>query len=122
MRYSHLYQWGGTDLDLPSTGGYMYNNSGREYALGRFRGSDMLYMEGEYRFGITRNGLSGAVIFANGESFTEFNSNTFQKIAPAEGTGIRIKLNKHSNTNICIDYGVGVGGSRGFFVNLGEVF
>ncbi len=109
-------------LDLPSTGGDMYNNSGRGYALGRFRGRDMLYIEGEYRFGITKNGLLGAVIFANGESFTEFNSNTFQKIAPAGGTGIRIKLNKHSNTNICIDYGVGVGGSRGFFVNLGEVF
>ncbi|TWJ01614.1 surface antigen-like protein [Mucilaginibacter frigoritolerans] len=109
-------------LDLPSTGGDMYNNSGRGYAVGRFRGRDMLYMEGEYRFGITRNGLLGAVIFANAESFTEYPSNTFQKIAPATGTGLRLKLNKYSNTNICIDYGVGVGGSHGFFVNLGELF
>ncbi len=109
-------------LDLPGTGGDMYNNSGRGYAVGRFRGRDMLYIEGEYRFGITRNGLLGAVVFANGESFTEYPSNTFQRIAPAAGTGLRIKLNKHSNTNICIDYGVGVGGSHGFFVNLGELF
>ncbi len=109
-------------LDLPATGGDMYNNSGRGYAVGRFRGRNELYLEGEYRFGITRNGLLGAVIFANGESFSELKSNAFETMAPAAGTGIRIKLNKHSNSNICIDYGVGTGGSRGFFVNLGEVF
>jgi Omp85 superfamily domain len=109
-------------LDLPSTGGDMYNNSGRGYAVGRFRGKNELYLEGEYRFGITKNGLLGAVIFANGESFTDLQNNTFQSVAPAAGTGLRIKLNKHSNSNICIDYGVGTGGSHGFFVNLGEVF
>jgi len=109
-------------LDLPATGGDMYNNSGRGYAVGRFRGKDELYLEGEYRFGIARNGLLGAVLFANGESFSEMQSNSFERIAPAAGTGLRIKINKHSNTNICIDYGVGVGGSHGFFVNLGEVF
>jgi outer membrane protein assembly factor BamA len=109
-------------LDLPATGSDMYNNSGRGYAIGRFRGRNELYLEAEYRFGITRNGLLGAVIFANGESFSELQSNAFERIAPAGGTGIRVKLNKHSNTNICIDYGVGTGGSRGFFVNLGEIF
>ena len=36
--------------------------------------------------------------------------------------GIRIKLNKYSRTNIAIDYGFGLGGSQGLFVNLGEVF
>jgi hypothetical protein len=35
---------------------------------------------------------------------------------------MRIKLVKHSSTNLCIDYGFGKDGSRGFFVNLGEVF
>lgn len=109
-------------LDLPSTGSDMYNNSGRGYAIGRYRGKNELYLEAEYRFGITRNGLLGAVLFANGESFSEFPSNRFENIAPAAGTGIRIKINKHSDSNICIDYGVGVGGSHGLFVNLGEVF
>jgi len=109
-------------LDLPSTGSDMYNNSGRGYAIGRFRGRNELYLEGEYRFGLTRNGLLGAVLFANGESFSEFQTNRFESIAPAAGTGIRIKINKHSDSNICIDYGVGTNGSRGFFVNLGEVF
>lgn len=109
-------------LDLPATGFDMYNNSGRGYAIGRFRGRNMLYFESEYRFRISANGLFSAVLFANGQSFSEPQSNAFERIAPAAGTGLRIKLNKHSNTNICIDYGVGAGGSHGFFVNLGEVF
>jgi outer membrane protein assembly factor BamA len=109
-------------LDLPATGSDMYNNSGRGYALGRYRGKNELYFETEYRFGITRNGLLGAVLFANGESFSGLQSGAFEGLAPAAGGGIRIKANKHSNTNICIDYGFGVDGSRGFFLNLGEVF
>jgi outer membrane protein assembly factor BamA len=109
-------------LDLPTTGGDMYNNSGRGYAVGRFRGYDMLYLEVEYRFGILRNGLIGGVVFANGESFTGYSGIQFQKIAPATGAGIRVKANKKSNTSIGVDYGVGIDGSRGFFINLGEVF
>ncbi len=109
-------------LDLPSTGSDMYNNGGRGYAEGRFRGKDMLYLEGEYRFGIIKNGLLGGVLFANGESFTGLQGSKFQKIAPAAGTGLRVKINKHSNTNVAIDYALGMYGSRGFFVNLGEVF
>ncbi len=109
-------------LDLPATGGDMYNNSGRGYAIGRFRGKNELYFEAEYRFGITNNGLLGAVIFANGQSFSEFKTNAFERMAPAAGGGLRLKINKRSNTNICIDYGVGTGGSHGFFVNLGELF
>ncbi|WP_184542003.1 BamA/TamA family outer membrane protein [Mucilaginibacter sp. FT3.2] len=109
-------------LDLPQTAGDMYNNSGRGYAEGRFRGRDMLYLETEYRFSISRNGLFGGVVFANGQSFTDYPGNSFKGIAPGTGAGIRIKINKHSNTNVCIDYGVGTNGSHGFFVNLGEVF
>ncbi|WP_157682025.1 BamA/TamA family outer membrane protein [Mucilaginibacter mallensis] len=109
-------------LALPQTAGDMYTNSGRGYAEGRFRGRDMLYLESEYRFGISRNGLFGAVVFANGQSFTDYPSNTFKGLAPGTGAGIRIKINKHSDTNVCIDYGVGTNGSHGFFVNLGEVF
>lgn len=109
-------------LDLPQTAGDMYTNSGRGYAEGRFRGRDMLYLESEYRFGITHNGLLGGVVFANGQAFTNFPANTFNGIAPGTGAGIRVKMNKHSDTNVCLDYGVGMHGSRGFFVNLGEVF
>ena len=109
-------------LDLPGTGNDQYNNTGRGYAEGRFRGQNMLYLEAEYRFGITSNGLLGGVLFANAESLSEYPGNDFKRIAPAAGPGIRIKVNKHSNTNLCLDYGIGIYGSRGFFVNLGEVF
>lgn len=109
-------------LDLPQTAGDMYTNSGRGYAEGRFRGRDMLYVESEYRFDVSRNGLFGGVIYANAQSFTNYPANNFSGIAPATGAGIRIKMNKHSDTNVCIDYGVGIHGSHGFFVNLGEVF
>ncbi|WP_157433490.1 BamA/TamA family outer membrane protein [Adhaeribacter aquaticus] len=108
-------------LLLPSTGTDINNNSGRGYIQGRFRSKNMLYLETEYRFKITRNGLLGAVTFINAQSFTEQN-NQFSKVIPGYGAGIRLKVNKYSRTNVGIDYGVGIGGSRGFFVNLGEVF
>lgn len=109
-------------LMMPNTGGDPYSNTGRGYIQGRFRGNNMVYLESEYRFGIMPNGLVGGVIFANAESFTEQASGKFETIAPAFGGGIRLKLNKFSRTNVAIDYGFGIGGSSGLFVNLGEVF
>ena len=109
-------------LDLPANGEDMYNNSGRGYPQDRFRGKKFVYLESEYRFGITKNGLIGGVIFANAESLSEFQSNNFKKIAPAYGTGLRVKVNKHSNTNVALDYARGIYGSKGLFVNLGEMF
>jgi outer membrane protein assembly factor BamA len=109
-------------LDLPATAEDMFNNTGRGYVQDRFIGKKMLYVESEYRFGLTANGLLGGVVFANAESLSEYQTNTFKSIAPAVGTGLRLKFNKHSNTNLCIDYGYGFKGSKGFFLNLGEVF
>ncbi len=109
-------------LDLPATGWDTYNNTGRGYIQSRFRSENMLYLEAEYRFAISRNGLFGAVAFANMQSFSDYPSKRFSKLWPAAGGGIRIKVNKHSNTNIAIDYGIGIDGSKGIFVNLGEVF
>ena len=109
-------------LMMPNTGGDPYSNTGRGYIPGRFRGANMVYLEGEYRFQITNNGLLGGVVFANAESFTEQSTNTFQTIAPGWGAGLRLKLNKFSRTNVALDYGFGLNGSGGLFVNLGEVF
>ncbi len=108
--------------DLPSTGWDTYNNTGRGYVQSRFRGKDMLYFESEYRFGISKNQLFGGVVFGNVESFTETISNKFEKILPAIGAGARIQFNKHSRTNIAIDYAIGVNGSNSLSINLGEVF
>jgi hypothetical protein len=109
-------------LDLPSTGWDAYNNTGRGYIQGRFRSPNMLYLEAEYRVGVTKNGLFGMVFFANAESFSEYPSGAYEKIWPAAGLGLRIKVNKHSNANLALDYGWGADGSHGLFVNVGEVF
>jgi hypothetical protein len=56
------------------------------------------------------------------ESFTEQTSNNFETLAPGWGAGIRLKFNKFSRTNVALDYGFGLNGSGGLFVNIGEVF
>lgn len=109
-------------LLLPSTGWDDQFNTGRGYIQGRFRGSEMEYLEAEDRFAISRNGLFGGVVFFNVESFKKNLAPTFNDFEPGFGAGIRIKLNKNSNTNICIDYGFGLQGSQGIAVNVGEVF
>ena len=109
-------------LALPSTGWDDQYNTGRGYIQSRFRARQMVYVEAEYRFGITNNGFLGAVLFANAQSFSKNISNQLNVLAQGFGTGLRIKLNKNSNTNLCIDYGFGLHGSKGLFLNLGEVF
>lgn len=109
-------------LMLPSTGWDKSYNTGRGYIQGRFRSNNMLDGEAEYRIRLTKNGLLGMVLFGNLESFSEIGTYRFESAAPAGGLGLRIKLNKYSRTNISIDYGWGRQGSRGFFVNLGEIF
>ncbi len=109
-------------LLLPSTGWDDQYNTGRGYIQGRFRAKNMLYAEAEYRFKISQNGLLGGVLFTNASSFSGKISNQLSIIEPGYGLGLRLKLNKHSNTNLCIDYGFGLNGSKGLFLNLGEVF
>lgn len=109
-------------LLLPSTGWDDGYNTGRGYIQGRFRGRKMLYFESEYRFGISRNGLVGGVMFVNMQNFSSDLSQQYSNIFPGYGIGMRIKLNKTSSTNLAIDYGFGKNGSQGLFVNLGEVF
>lgn len=109
-------------LLLPSTGWDDNYNSARGYIQGRFRGNNMQYFESEYRFGISQNGLIGGVAFVNLQHFSNEISDSYTTYFPGYGLGLRIKLNKHSGANLCIDYGFGQNGSRGFFVNLGEVF
>ena len=109
-------------LDLPSTGRDTYSNIGRGYIQNRLRGENLVYMEAEFRFKISNNGLFGGILFGNAQSVSNWPDNKFTEIYPAVGAGLRIKLNKNSGTNLSIDYGIGIKGSEGLFVNLGEVF
>jgi hypothetical protein len=109
-------------LDLPASSWDTYANQGRGYIQSRFRGKDLIAIESEYRFGITDNGLFGGVVFGNVQSVSDWPGNAFTVLHPGAGFGIRFKMNKFSDTNVAIDYGFGLGGSGGVFVNLGEVF
>ena len=109
-------------LMLPSNGWDDYYNTGRGYVQGRFRGKNMYYAETEYRMRLTSNDLLHGVAFFNVETFSGDLSRAYTSLLPGYGLGLRLKLNKFSNTNICLDYGFGQNGSHGFFVNLGEVF
>jgi outer membrane protein assembly factor BamA len=108
-------------LNLPGTQLEFTGRSGRGYSWGRFRGKQMLYFESEYRFDISRNGLFGAVVFANAQSLSEELTNEFRAINLAAGFGARIKFNKESDTNLTLDFGFGKD-SFGFYIGLGEFF
>lgn len=108
-------------FNLPGTELEFGQRSGRGFAQGRFRGKHMLYLEGEYRFDISRNGLFGAVVFMNAQSLSEPDNNQFSSVNIAGGIGSRIKFNKESNTNFTLDFGVGKN-SFTISIGLGEYF
>ncbi len=107
-------------LDLPSTGWDPYNRSARGIDQNRYRGRTLFYLESEYRRDITRNGLLGFVVFTNVNTVSGSGS-LFSSWKPAAGTGLRVKFNKASNTNIGIDFAASKGYSTVLF-NLGEAF
>jgi hypothetical protein len=109
-------------LDLPSSYWDSYENQGRGYIQGRFRSRNLISFEAEYRFSITQNRLLAGVVFSNVQSVTNWDTNKFDMFYPAAGAGLRIKINKFTNTNLAIDYAIGINGSNGLFFNLGEVF
>lgn len=108
-------------LELPGIGNDPYQRSGRGIQQNRYRGRSLVYFEAEYRRDITRNGLLGFVLFANINSASQPEKGGFKYWNPAGGGGLRLKFNKKSDTNICIDYGVSKGYSD-IILGLGEAF
>lgn len=109
-------------LDLPSIGWDSYSNTGRGYVPGRYTGRNLIYLESEYRFSLTKNGLLGGLIFLNAESISNIIPDSRHPVIPGEGFGMRIKINRLSDTNLCIAYGFGIRGSQGIYFNIGEFF
>lgn len=109
---------------LPSTGSDTYGRAGRGYVEGRFRGDRLAYGELEYRGTLMSNGLLGMVAFLNATTVSnrETGESLFDDLAPGGGVGLRVRFNKRSRTNICIDVGWGRGGSRGLYLGLQEAF
>ena len=114
----------GPYMSLPAVGWDKYNTTGRGYIQGRFRGNDFVYAGFENRIRLTKNGLFGMVIFVNVESASNKSQNVklLDFIEPAGGIGIRIKFDKYSRTNLCVDFALGRYGSSGVFMNIGEFF
>ena len=111
-------------LALPSIGWDTYNRSGRGFIQGRFRGRNMLMAEAEWRFSITKSGFLGGVVFLNTLTTENkyINQAFAEKFVLGYGTGLRIKMNKETRTNICVDFGFGSEGSKGIYFGLQEVF
>lgn len=107
-------------LDLPSIGWDPYNRSGEGIDQNRYRGKSLFYLESEYRRDITTNGLLGFVAFANVNTVSG-SGTIFKSWHPAAGTGLRIKFNKGSNTNIGMDYAFSKG-YNAVILNVGESF
>jgi hypothetical protein len=109
-------------LDLPASGWDKYGRGARGYLQGRIRAPNQIYLETEYRFPLTRDGLLGAVAFVNATGSTDFETGVFSHLDPGGGVGLRIKLNKESRSNIAVDRAWGRFGSGGWFLGLSEVF
>jgi outer membrane protein assembly factor BamA len=109
-------------LDLPANRWEPISGSAsRGIKQNRYRSNAILYFESEYRFGITKNGLIGGAVFASVTSASQYETQNFLYWHPAAGTGIRLKFNKFSNTNVAFDFGI----SKGFasvYLNIGEAF
>jgi outer membrane protein assembly factor BamA len=111
-------------LVLPATSYDQRGRSGRGYTQGRYRGSNLVYGEAEYRFPISRcGGILGGVVFLNGTTSDNpiLNLNLFESIKPGYGAGLRIMVDKRSRTNLAVDVGFG-DNSFGFYLAASEAF
>jgi len=111
-------------FDLPTTVSDTYGRSSRAYVMGRYRGEKMVYGEAEYRGMLTDNGLLGLVVFANVASVSNTSSGEklFDNYAPAAGAGLRALFNKHSRTNLCVDFAFGKDGAKGVYLAIQDAF
>lgn len=110
-------------LELPGTARDPGSRSGRGYKSGFFRSTQYNYSEVEYRFPLTTNGFLSGVAFGNMQTANDsWGTKLFERWQPGYGAGLRILFNKHTRTNLCLDYAFGNYNSRGFFLNLNETF
>jgi hypothetical protein len=108
-------------LDLPAIGWDTYGKSGRGYVQGRLRSPNQIYNEVEYRAVLRRDGLLGAVAFANLTASTQA-AGAFGKGDPGIGIGLRMQFVKRTRTNLTLDYGWGNVASSGLYLGTQEVF
>lgn len=111
-------------MTLPSLGGDQRARSGRGYTNGRYRGSNLIYGEVEWRFPITPcSKILGGVIFVNASTTDNPDRDValFEYVQPAVGFGLRVMVNKYFRTNINLDFAIGRK-STGFYFSGQETF
>jgi len=108
---------------LPATAYDQRSRSARGYTQGRYRGSNHVYTEAEYRFPISRcGGVLSGVLFVNGTTASNtLDLQLFESIKAGYGFGLRVMLDKYSRSNLTIDYGFG-DKSSGFYLAVSETF
>jgi len=122
--WSYLWTTMGSNapyLDLPAITWDANQRSGRGFYPSRYTGRTLWDFETEYRRNITRDQLLGFVVFGNMNSVTEPGTSQFAYLHAAAGAGLRIKFNKHSGTNFCMDFAASKGYWSLYFA-LGEAF
>lgn len=111
-------------LILPATAYDQKGRSARGYTQGRYRGTNYVYGEAEYRFPISDfGGLWGGVVFLNASTANNEAESLalFESVKPGYGFGVRLMVDKRSRTNLAIDYGFG-DRSSGFYLAVSETF
>jgi outer membrane protein assembly factor BamA len=111
-------------LALPALGYDQRGRSGRGYTQGRYRGPNYLYAESEYRFPISQcGGILGGVIFVNANTADKPDRSVrlFDYVVPGYGFGLRMMVDKHSRTNLQVDFGFGKK-SGGVYFGAAETF
>ncbi|WP_259070427.1 hypothetical protein HDF24_11070 [Mucilaginibacter sp. X4EP1] len=110
-------------LELPGTARDVSFRSDRGYVSQFFKGTQFNDTEAEFRFPILRNKFISGVTFVSMQTANDDQgTKLFQVFQPGGGAGLRILFNKHTRTNLALDYAYGVFGNRGFFLNLNEAF
>jgi len=110
-------------LELPGTARDGTFRSGRGYTSQYFKGTQFNDTELELRFPILANKFISGVTFANLQTGNdEHGTKIFQVFQPGYGAGFRVLFNKHTRTNLALDYAFGRFGRKGFFLNLNETF
>jgi Omp85 superfamily domain len=114
-------------LDLASNGSDPSERAARGYIQGRHLGKSLLYGEAELRFVIWQ--WLGAVAGVNVHSVTGASGRGilgdklhFEYWYPAVTGGLRLLIVRETHANLCLDYGVGLQGQRGFYLSFNEAF
>jgi hypothetical protein len=110
-------------LNQPAIGWDQNSRSGKGYTQGLFRGTNLMFFEGEYRFPITKNQMISGTVFANATTASAVDKDLklFQSVQPAIGVGLRMLLDKSTLTNFIVNFGLGRD-SQTFYFNDGEGF